>query len=75
MMGKPRAAKVMQKWYDKEYAWKIEAIGFVRGNVALERCLPHPPPRSPAGQYQTVFLHRNADLGGHDLSSHFFCNC
>ena len=28
----------MQKWYDEEYAWEIEVIGFVRGNSTLRYC-------------------------------------
>lgn len=28
----------MQKWYDEEYAWEIEVIGFVRGNSTVRYC-------------------------------------
>ena len=28
----------MQKWYDEEYAWEIEVIGFVRGNSTVHYC-------------------------------------
>ena len=27
-----------QKWYDEEYAWEIEVIGFVRGNSTVRYC-------------------------------------
>lgn len=28
----------MKKWYDEEYEWKIEVIGFLRGNTTEHYC-------------------------------------
>lgn len=28
----------MPKWYDEEYAWEIEVIGYIRGNSTVHYC-------------------------------------
>lgn len=28
----------MKKWYDEEYEWEIEVIGFLRGNTTEHYC-------------------------------------